>query len=111
MAPKRSSTSNTPYFLGAPNVFDIKFKGGSGGSSTELVSIGSIKTCALQRCVVNYTPDGFYSAFMDNTVGSQPIAVTMQLAFTELTPLYNEYYDLSNEDSVGFDEPTLSKYQ
>lgn len=114
MAPKRSLTNQTnSYFLGAPNVFDIYFKSKKEKDSPyqELVSIGKIKTCALQQCVINYTPDGFYAAFQDNNVGSQPIAVTMQLAFTELTPIYNEYFDLTNEDSVGFDESTLKTYK
>jgi hypothetical protein len=117
MASKRKSTNTDgAYFLGAPNVFDIHFRKGEfpegdQPSSNELVSIGSIKTCALQQCVVNYTPDGFYAAFNDAIVGSQPISVTMQLAFTELTPIYNEYYDLTNEESVGFDRNTLTEFQ
>ena len=99
MAAKRNfSDSEAAYFLGAPNVFDIQFK--SNESGREIDSIGKIKTCALQQCVVNYTPDGFYAAFEDNKVGSQPIAVVMQLAFTELTPLYNDNYDEDNTNSV-----------
>lgn len=102
MAAKRNFTdSEAAYFLGAPNVFDIQFK--SNDSGREIDSIGKIKTCALQQCVVNYTPDGFYAAFEDNKVGSQPIAVVMQLAFTELTPLYNDNYNENNTNSVGFD--------
>ena len=102
MAAKRNfSDSEAAYFLGAPNVFDIQFK--SNESGREIDSIGKIKTCALQQCVVNYTPDGFYAAFKDEKVGSQPISVVMQLAFTELTPLYNDNYDEDNTNSVGFD--------
>ena len=102
MAAKRNfSDSEAAYFLGAPNVFDIQFK--SNESGKEIDSIGKIKTCALQQCVVNYTPDGFYAAFRDENVGSQPIAVVMQLAFTELTPLYNDNYNEDNTNSVGFD--------
>jgi hypothetical protein len=97
MAPKRNA--NQPFFLGAPNVFDITFKSGN----SEIKSIGKIKTCALQQCVVNYTPEGFYAAFNDPIVKSQPIAVTMQLTFTELTPLYNDNY-LVDKDSVGYDD-------
>ena len=101
MAAKRNfSDSEAAYFLGAPNVFDIQFKLNESGR--EIDSIGKIKTCALQQCVVNYTPDGFYAAFEDDKVGSQPIAVVMQLAFTELTPLYNDNYDEDNTNSVGF---------
>jgi hypothetical protein len=104
MAAKRNFTDpQAAYFLGAPNVFDIQFK--LNDSGREIDSIGKIKTCALQQCVVNYTPDGFYAAFEDDKVGSQPIAVVMQLAFTELTPLYNDNYDEGNTNSVGFDKP------
>ena len=101
MAPKRSfSNRDAAYFLGAPNVFDIHFK--SGENSGDLKSIVKIKTCALQSFNVNYTPDGFYTAYNDPKAGgSQPIAVIMQLGFTELTPLYNDNYD--DSDTVGFD--------
>ncbi len=88
MAAKRGTTGEG-YFLGAPNVFDIEFKGSE-------KTIGKIKTCALQTFNVNYTPDGVYAAFKD----SQPISVVMQLAFTELTPIYNDNYD-ENSDNVG----------
>jgi hypothetical protein len=96
MAPKRAA--NQPFFLGAPNVFDINFKSGN----RNIESIGKIKTCALQQCLVNYTPDGFYAAFNDPNTISQPIAVTMQLTFTELTPLYNDNYN-PDTDSTGYD--------
>ena len=102
MAAKRNFTDpQAAYFLGAPNVFDIQFKSDSSGK--EITSIGKIKTCALQQCVVNYTPDGFYAAYQDSKAGgSQPISVLIQLAFTELTPLYNDNYDESI-DTVGYD--------
>ena len=98
MAPKRDAS--TQYFLGAPNVFDIKFMG---NETNQLGSIGKIKTCALQQCSVNYTPDGFYAAFRDSNVDSQPIAVVMQLAFTELLPIYNDNYNAADTDMIGFD--------
>lgn len=108
MASKRSE--GQPFFLGAPNVFDIHFKSGE-ENNDDLKSIGRIKTCALQQCVVNYTPDGFYAAFADQKAGgSQPISVVMQLAFTELTPLYNDDYidDDTDNNSVGWDEKTTT---
>lgn len=110
MASKRSE--GQPFFLGAPNVFDIHFKSGE-GNNDDLKSIGRIKTCALQQCVVNYTPDGFYAAFADQKAGgSQPISVVMQLAFTELTPIYNDEYidDDNDSNSVGWDENSTFKY-
>jgi hypothetical protein len=100
MAPKRAGGS-AAYFLGAPNVFNIHFRS-SEKNGNDLKSIGKIKTCALQQFAVNYTPDGFYAAFQDSLAGgSQPIAVTMQLTFTELTPLYNDNYDPETDD-IGF---------
>lgn len=95
MAPLRSTEGAAAFFLGAPMVFDIQFKNGSG----ELKGIGKIKTCALQQCVVNYTPDGIYNSYEDD---SQPVALTLQLGFTELLPLYNDDYNYDN-DNVGWD--------
>lgn len=110
MAPKRNFTDQeASYFLGAPNVFDLSFKS---NDNIELNSIGKIKTCALQQFTVNYTPDGFYAAFKDSRAGgSQPIAVVMQLAFTELTPLYNDNYNEKEFETTGFDtlEPSTTQ--
>lgn len=100
MAPVRKlsdagGTDSAGFYLGAPNVFDIQFKT---GENSQMQSIGKIKTCALQQCNVNYTPDGFYAAFQDSIVTSQPISVTMQLSFTELTPMYND--DYSQDENI-----------
>lgn len=100
MAPVRklkdaTGTDSAGFYLGAPNVFDIQFKA---GNNSQMQSIGKIKTCALQQCNVNYTPDGFYAAYQDSLVTSQPISVTMQLAFTELTPMYND--DYSQDENI-----------
>ncbi len=97
MAPKRSNKSNLDaFFLGAPNVFQLKFMNGGQVSK----SLPTLKTCALVNFNVNYTADGFYSAYKDNLVGSQPIAITIDMSFAELTPIYNDHYDQS--DGVGF---------
>lgn len=103
MAPRRSATNpNASFFLGTPNVFKIKFLSGN----TELKSIGKFKTCALVSFTANYTPDGFYAAYNDSKAnGSQPISVTMQMAFNELTPVFSDEYgdtgDGYSEDDVG----------
>ena len=100
MSPKRSTQSEFSFFLGTPNVFKIQFK--SSESSADLRSIGQIKTCALINFTVNYTPDGLYAAYQDFAAGgSQPVAVTMNLAFSELTPIFNDNYE--DTDSVGPD--------
>lgn len=104
MAPRRSLQSEQSFFLGTPNVFKVQFKSGS----KDLKSLVTYKTCALVTCQVNYTPDGFYAAYNDAAAnGSQPIAVTLQLGFAELTPVYNDQYDLL-DDSVGLNDKTSS---
>jgi hypothetical protein len=101
MAPLRSSEGASSFFLGAPMVFDIHFKGPRG----DLNTIGKIKTCALQQCNINYTPDGIYNSYEDD---SQPVALTLQLGFTELLPLYNDDYTYEY-DSAGWDSPTSTQ--
>ena len=99
MAPRRSTKQKLSIFLGAPNVFRIKFT--SGETGRELDSVGKIKTCALQSFSANYTPDGFYAAYNDPKAGgSQPIAVVINLGFAELTPIFNDEYD-GDSPSVG----------
>lgn len=93
MAPRRSLSPENSFFLGTPNVFKINFMGPKG----ELKSIGKFKTCALVSFSANYTADGFYAAFQDASVGSQPISVAMQMGFTELTPVYSDEFDLDDD--------------
>ena len=94
MAPKRAVTQDDAFFLGAPNIFRIKFMNGNKASTT----LPTLKTCALVNFTVNYTADGFYSAFNDG----QPVSVQIDLSFAELTPIYNDNY--GSEDSVGFNK-------
>ena len=96
MAPQRSQS--TSFYLGTPNVFRVEFKSGN----TTLKSIGQFKTCALVAFSANYTPDGFYAAYDDSKAGgSQPIAVTMQMGFTELTPVFNDEFNDNDLGDVG----------
>jgi len=106
MAPRKSNNSDVrSFFLGTPNVFKVQFKSGD----TELQSLVEFKTCALVTCTVNYTPDGFYAAYQDSAAGgSQPIAVTLQLGFAELTPVFSDDYDITL-DSVGPDRIQFEK--
>lgn len=97
MAPQRSSTAETSFFLGAPNVFKIKFM----SAGKELRSITQIKTCALTNFTVDYTADGFYSTYEDSLAGgSQPISTNISMTFSELTPIYEDNYNI--DDHVGF---------
>lgn len=109
MAPLRGQDNLNAFFLGAPNVFRVKFKPAEG--SNELLSLPTFKTCALVRCEVNYTPDGIYAAYADPNVGSQPVAVTLQLGFAELTPLYNDEYEFPGKNnSVGPDRNLIEDF-
>jgi hypothetical protein len=94
MAPRRSLSPENSFFLGTPNVFKINFMG---PNNQELKIIGKFKTCALVSFSANYTADGFYAAFQDASVGSQPISVAMQMGFTELTPVYSDEFDLDDD--------------
>jgi hypothetical protein len=99
MAAQRSNASETSFFLGAPNVFQIKFM----SNGKQLRSITQIKTCALTNFTVDYTADGFYSTYEDSTAnGSQPIATNITMSFSELTPIYEDNYGI--DDHVGFGE-------
>jgi hypothetical protein len=110
MAPIRGNNQENSFFLGTPNVFNIQFK--SSDKSSELLSLPQFKTCALVTCGVNYTPDGFYTAYNDPKAGgSQPISVTLQLGFSELTPVYNSDYEFPGDDneSVGPDRKQFER--
>ena len=49
---------------------------------------------------MNYTGDGTWATYNDGS----PISMTMTLAFTELTPVFNEDYAAygDNSDGVGY---------
>ena len=50
------------------------------------------KICALTTCEINYAPDNVYQSYDDSKAGSQPIRSTMNLNFTELTPIFESDY-------------------
>lgn len=107
MAPRRSTVAEKSIYLGTPNVFKLRFVT---GADKDIGGIGRIKTCALVSCTVNYTPDGFYAAY-DGPNGSQPVATVMQLAFTELTPVYNDEYDAEGDGAENRIGPEGSEYK
>ena len=93
MAAKGGSNGLT---LHTPNIFQLQYVKGNGRPQGFL---HEFKLCALQTVSVNYTGDGNYATYYDGT----PVSMTMELAFQELSPVYNEDYDLrNNRDGVGF---------
>lgn len=91
MKPKGSGRN----FLTTPNIFEIRYMEGT----QEHKFLNKFKLCALTDVTVNYTADGVYATYYDGT----PISMTMDLSFSELTPIYNEDYDeYENDTGVGF---------
>jgi hypothetical protein len=106
MAPQRSKKAQVNLYLGSPNVFKIQFE----SRGNQLDGLPRIKTCALQSCAVNYAPDGVYAAYDDSKVGSQPVAIEIQLQFIELTPVFADEYNLENEN-VPIGPDNLGRYE
>ena len=95
MAPKFRSTT----FLKAPDIFTLHYKNGL-GEKDELKTVNKFNPggLALTTMNVDYSPNGYWSAYRD----SQPVAVKMDLNFTELRPLYESDQASTPEDSVGY---------
>lgn len=81
-----AKTSNSQLYLKAPNVFGIRYYL---NGQEDHPGINLIKDCALQSCVVNYTPQGSYMAYKDGGMASYDIS----LQFMELEPVYSKDYD------------------
>jgi hypothetical protein len=101
MAVKRGDRN---LFLKAPNVFDINYI--FGPTQRDHNSLNRIKTCALQSCGVDYTPNGTYMTFGSEDSGDDGTMVTysLTLQFTELEPVYSDDYnaiDGQSNDSAG----------
>ena len=95
MAPKFRNTA----FLANPDVFELQYKNGTGVDDIiKTVNRFSPGGLALTSLAVDYAPDGYWAAYRD----SQPVAVKMDLSFTELRPIYESDQAGTPEDSVGY---------
>jgi len=81
MSVKRSEST---LFLQTPNIFDIKYL----HKGKDHPYINQIKTCALQNCMVNYTPAGNYATYEDGAMTQYDITLT----FGEIEPLFDDDY-------------------
>ena len=92
MAPKFRSTT----FLKNPDVFLLEYRSGDGVLKT--VNRFNPGGLALQTMSVDYSPNGYWSAYRD----SQPVQLKMDLSFTELRPIYQGDQQMTPVDSVGY---------
>lgn len=91
-APKTGNSGG--LFLSTPNVYRLSFM--RGGSKHPFLN--SFKICALKGIRVDYTSGtGGYRVYEDST----PVKMSMNLSFTELSPVFDEDYD-GNVGGVGF---------
>ena len=85
-AGQRIGTAN--IFIGAPRVFRIGYFNGS----NRIRGLPIHKICALTQVSTNFTPENVYQSYADSRAVSNPVRSTMELAFTELTPIFAEDY-------------------
>ena len=95
MAPKFQNNT----FIANPDVFLLDYKNGLRENDVlKTVNRFNPGGLALTTMNVDYAPNGYWSAYED----SQPVAVKMDLNFTELRPLYQGDQLGTPEDSVGY---------
>ena len=87
MAP---SLSPAGLFLGAPNVFKLKYIYTDKGKAKEdHPYLNKIKVAALRDFSVNYTPDGNYMTYNGGSMTQYDLSMT----FGEIDPIYAQDYD------------------
>ena len=96
MAPK----FNNSTFLTTPDIFILKYKRSEGYDSGVINTVNRFNPggLALTTMAVDYAPNGYWSAYTD----SQPVAVKMDLSFTELRPIYEQDQLETPSSSVGY---------
>ena len=90
-----SKDGTSSIFIGSPHVYRIGYFTGQ----TRIKALPIHKICALTQCSVNFTPENVYQSYEDTNAVSQPVRTTMELAFTELTPLFSEDYNMNSAEN------------
>lgn len=80
-----SPKGNGQDFLKTPDIFQLTYMSGKDKHKF----LNRFKLCALTNMSVNYTGDGTYATYDDQT----PVSMVMDLSFQELTPIYAEDYE------------------
>ena len=87
-------------FIKSPNIFTLEYR--NAGGVLDTVNKFNPGGLALTTVNVDYAPSGYWSAYRD----SQPVAVKMDLNFSELRPIYQQDQEndevFSGLDSVGY---------
>ena len=95
MAPKFQNIA----FLSNPDVFKLEYKNGPREKDIlKTVNRFNPGGLALTTLKTDYAPNGYWAAYRD----SQPVALKMSLAFTELRPIYEGDQEATPPDSVGY---------
>ena len=96
MAPKFRNTT----FIATPDIFTLEYKNGpTDDDILKTANRFSPGGLALTNMSVDYAPNGYWSAYRD----SQPVAVKMDLSFSELRTIYEGHQtDPELNDSVGY---------
>jgi hypothetical protein len=92
MAPKFQNIG----FLANPDVFKLEYRNNRGTLKT--VNRFNPGGLALTTLKTDYAPNGYWAAYTD----SQPVALKLSLAFTELRPIYEGDQEATPTDSVGY---------
>jgi len=96
MAPKFRNTT----IIKSPDIFTLEYR--NAGGLLKTVNRFNPGGLALTTVNIDYAPSGYWSAYRD----SQPVAVKMDLNFTELRPIYQKDQEDDDKfrgfDSVGF---------
>ena len=86
-------------FLEAPDIFTLAYKNGRGDKDfLKTVNRFNPGGLALTNLNVDYAPSGYWSAYRD----SQPVAVKVDMTFSELRPLYEVDQRELRGDNVGY---------
>jgi hypothetical protein len=95
-------TASNRLFLTTPNVFNIQYVSkDNDGKESNHKSLNRIKTCALKSVNVDYTPDGSYMTFSDNTKTMTSYSLSLQ--FQELEPVTTgDYIDNVPYNEIGY---------
>ena len=93
-------TTADNLFLKAPNIFEIHYIQRGGKKLEDHPSLNRIKKCALQSCIVDYTPDGSYMTFNDEN--NTMVSYNLTLQFQELEPITSRDYQQLSDNEIGY---------